>query len=115
MVCSGLGAFTAASLACGMSTGPDMLIAARFGQGIGAAVVSAVSLGMIVALVPEPAQQAKAIGAFSFVGAAGASTGLVLGGALTQAVSLPAILFVNVPIRVAGRPSRLRAPAAGRR
>src|SRR5260370_24884700 len=87
MVCSGLGAFTAASLACGMSTGPDMLIAARFGQGIGAAVVSAVSLGMIVALVPEPAQQAKAIGAFSFVGAAGASTGLVLGGVLTQAAA----------------------------
>ncbi len=114
MFCSGLAAFTAASLACGMSTGPQMLIAARFGQGIGAAVVSAVSLGMIVALVPEPAQQAKAIGAFSFVGAAGASTGLVLGGVLTQAVSWQAIFFVNVPIGILAGLSVIRVLAADR-
>src|SRR5258708_17263459 len=80
MFCSGLAAFTAASLACGMSTGPQMLIAARFGQGIGAAVVSAVSLGMIVALVPEPAQQATAIVAFSFVPPPVASTAFRLVG-----------------------------------
>src|SRR5258708_4875994 len=55
---------------------------------------------MIVALVPEPAQQAKAIGAFSLVGAAGASTGLVLGGVLAKAVSWQAIFFVNVPIGI---------------
>ena len=69
MFCSGLAVFTAASLACGMSTGPQMLIAARFGQGIGAAMVSAVSLGMIVALVPEPAQQARIFSVRSVSGA----------------------------------------------
>src|SRR5215475_7943328 len=47
MFLSGLAAFTVASLACGLSTGPAMLIAARFAQGIGGAMVSAVSLGMI--------------------------------------------------------------------
>jgi EmrB/QacA subfamily drug resistance transporter len=106
MFLSGLLAFTAASLLCGLSTGPAMLTAARFTQGIGGAMVSAVSLAMIVTLFPEPAERAKAIGAFSFVGAAGASIGLVLGGVLTQAVGWHWIFFVNVPIGI------LVAPAA---
>jgi EmrB/QacA subfamily drug resistance transporter len=96
----GLAVFTAASLVCGLSTTPAMLIAARFAQGIGGALVSAVSLGMIVTLFPEALEQAKAIGAFSFVGAAGASIGLVLGGVLTQTVGWHWIFFVNVPIGV---------------
>src|SRR5215472_17772964 len=68
MFLSGLAAFTVASLVCGLSTGPAMLAAARFAQGIGGAIVAAVSLGMIVTLFPEPQKRAKAIGAFSFVG-----------------------------------------------
>ncbi len=100
MFLSGLAAFTVASLLCGLSTGPAMLIAARFAQGIGGAMVAAVSLGMIVTLFPEPWEQAKAIGAFSFVGAAGASIGLVLGGVLTQTVGWHWIFFVNVPIGI---------------
>jgi MFS family permease len=47
MLLAGLTLFTAASLACGLSAGPAPLIAARFAQGVGAAMVSAVSLGMI--------------------------------------------------------------------
>jgi MFS family permease len=93
----GLAVFTAASLLCGLATSPAMLIATRFAQGIGGAMASAVSLGMIVTLFPEPREQAKAIGAFSFVGAAGASIGLVLGGVLTEAVGWHWIFFVNVP------------------
>jgi EmrB/QacA subfamily drug resistance transporter len=100
MFLSGLAVFTVASLLCGLSTGPAMLIVARFAQGIGGAMASAVSLGMIVTLFPEPRAQAKAIGAFSFVGAAGASIGLVVGGVLTQAVGWQAIFFVNVPIGI---------------
>jgi EmrB/QacA subfamily drug resistance transporter len=98
MFLSGLAVFTAASLLCGFSAGPAMLIATRFAQGIGGAMVSAVSLGMIVTLFPEPREQAKAIGAFSFVGAAGAAIGLVLGGVLTQTVGWHWIFLVNVPI-----------------
>jgi len=94
----GLAVFTAASLLCGLATSPAMLIAARFAQGFGGAMASAVSLGMIVTLFPQPREQAKAIGAFSFVGAAGASIGLVLGGILTETVGWHWIFFVNVPI-----------------
>jgi MFS family permease len=100
MFLAGLAAFTVASLLCGLSVGPAMLIAARFAQGIGGAMVTAVSLGMIVTLFREPREQAKAIGAFSFVGAAGASIGLVLGGLLTETVGWHWIFFVNVPIGI---------------
>ncbi len=98
---TGLIVFTAASLLCGLSVSQPMLIAARFVQGAGGAMASAVSLGMIVRLFPEPPGQAKAMGAYSFVGAGGASVGLVLGGVLTQALSWHWIFFVNVPIGVA--------------
>jgi EmrB/QacA subfamily drug resistance transporter len=100
MFLAGLAVFTVASLLCGLSAGPAMLIAARFAQGIGGAMATAVSLGMIVTLFPGPREQARAIGAVSFVGAAGASIGLVLGGVLTEAVGWHWIFFVNVPIGV---------------
>jgi EmrB/QacA subfamily drug resistance transporter len=101
MFVAGLAVFTVASLLCGVSTSQDMLIATRFLQGVGGAMASAVSLGMIVTHFPEPRERAKAIGAFSFVGAAGASIGAVLGGILTQAVSWHWIFFINLPIGTA--------------
>jgi EmrB/QacA subfamily drug resistance transporter len=101
MFVAGLLVFTAASLLCGVSTGPAMLIAARFVQGVGGAMASSVSLGMIVTHFPEPRERGRAIGAYGFVGAAGASIGAFAGGVLTQAVSWHWIFFVNLPIGVA--------------
>ncbi len=95
---AGLAVFTLASLLCGFSGSPEMLIAARFVQGVGGALSSAVILGMIVTMFPEPGEQGKAIGVFSFVASAGASIGLLAGGVLTQALSWHWIFFVNVPI-----------------
>src|SRR3954463_15842698 len=95
---SGLAVFTLASLLCGLSGSPEMLIAARFVQGVGGALSSAVILGMIVTMFPEPGEQGKAIGVFSFVASAGASIGLLAGGVLTQALDWHWIFFVNVPI-----------------
>src|ERR1035437_9250329 len=94
---AGLATFTAASVLCGVSTNEQMLIAARFVQGIGGAAASAVSLGMIVTLFPEPRERGAAIGAFSFVGAAGASIGQVLGGSLTQALGWHWVFFLTLP------------------
>jgi EmrB/QacA subfamily drug resistance transporter len=96
----GLGVFTVASLLCGAAQTQEMLIAARFVQGAGGALASAVILGMIVTMFPEPADQAKAIGIYSFVAAAGASIGLLAGGVLTQAINWHWIFFVNIPIGV---------------
>src|ERR1700693_4374513 len=96
----GLAMFTAASLLCGLSISQPMLVAARFVQGIGSAVSTAVILGMVVTMFPEPAERAKAIGIFSFVASAGASIGLLAGGLITQAVSWHWIFFVNLPIGI---------------
>jgi MFS family permease len=98
MFLSGLVVFTLASLACGLATGPAELITARFIQGIGGAMASSVTLGMIVRLFDSPAEQRRAIGAFSFIGAVGASAGLIIGGVLVQLASWHWIFFVNVPI-----------------
>ncbi|MEU4114767.1 MFS transporter [Kitasatospora sp. NPDC028055] len=97
---AGLGLFTAASLLCGVSQAPAVLLASRFVQGIGGAVTSAVTLGMVVTLFPQPKERAKAIGVYSFVQSAGGSLGLLAGGALTQTISWHWIFFVNVPIGI---------------
>jgi EmrB/QacA subfamily drug resistance transporter len=95
---AGLGVFTLASLLCGAAQSQGWLVAARFLQGIGGAMTSAVILGMIVTMFPAPREQAKAIGAFAFVASAGGAVGLLAGGLLTQALSWHWIFLVNVPI-----------------
>jgi EmrB/QacA subfamily drug resistance transporter len=97
----GLGIFTLASLLCGAAQSQEMLIGARFVQGIGGAMTSAVILGMIVAMFPQPGEQARAIGIYAFVASAGASIGLLAGGALTEAINWHWIFFVNLPIGIA--------------
>ncbi|HEY3953593.1 MAG TPA: DHA2 family efflux MFS transporter permease subunit [Streptosporangiaceae bacterium] len=98
---TGLALFTAASMVCGVATSQGMLIAARFGQGVGGALTSAVILGMIVTMFPGQHEQAKAIGVFAFVASAGAAVGLLAGGVLTQVLNWHWIFFVNLPIGVA--------------
>jgi EmrB/QacA subfamily drug resistance transporter len=98
---AGLGVFTVASLLCGVAESQGLLIVARFIQGVGGAMTSAVVLGMIVTMFPEPREQAKAIGVFSFVASAGGSVGLLAGGVLTQGINWHWIFFINVPVGVA--------------
>ena len=97
----GLTIFTIASLLCAASPAQGVLIGARFIQGIGGALSSAVILGMIVTMFPKPAEQAKAIGVYGFVASAGGSIGLLLGGILTQAISWHFIFVINLPIGIA--------------
>ncbi|WP_330178760.1 MFS transporter [Nocardia sp. NBC_01503] len=92
--------FTAASLLAGAANSPAMLIAARFLQGVGSAIASAVVLGILVTMFTEKGERARAIGIFSFTGAAGASIGQVLGGVLTDALNWHWIFLINVPIGV---------------
>jgi EmrB/QacA subfamily drug resistance transporter len=95
---AGLGVFTAASLLCGLATSQLLLITARFVQGAGGALTSAVILGMIVTMFTDPRERARAIGVFAFVASAGAAVGLLAGGVITQLLSWHWIFFVNLPI-----------------
>src|SRR3954449_8120682 len=98
---AGLAVFTTASLVCGLAQSEAVLVGARFVQGVGGALTSAVILGMIVTMFPEPREQAKAIGVYAFVASAGGSVGLIAGGVLTQALDWHWIFFINLPIGVA--------------
>jgi EmrB/QacA subfamily drug resistance transporter len=95
---SGVMLFTLASLLCGLAQDEKLLIAARFIQGLGGAVSSSVIIAMIVSEFPEPAARAKAMSAYIFVAVGGGSVGLLVGGAVTQAIDWHWIFFINIPI-----------------
>ncbi len=95
---AGLAVFTTASLLCGIANSQGLLVGARFVQGIGGAMTSAVILGMIVTMFPQPREQAKAIGVFAFVASGGGSVGLLAGGLITQTINYHWIFFINLPI-----------------
>ncbi len=97
---TGLAVFTTASLVCGLSSTQGMLVGARLLQGVGGAMTSAVILGMIFTMFPEPRELAKAIGVFGFVASGGGSIGLLAGGVLTQTLNWHWIFLVNVPIGI---------------
>jgi len=98
---TGVVLFTAASALCGLAPSQGVLIAARFAQGIGAALQASVILAIIVTEFPQPADRARAMSAYVFVAVAGGSLGLLAGGALTEALSWHWIFFVNLPIGIA--------------
>jgi EmrB/QacA subfamily drug resistance transporter len=97
---AGLSLFTVASFACGLSPSQGVLVVARVIQGFGGAVVSAVSLSLMMSLFVEPAERAKAMGLFGFVAAGGGSIGVLMGGVLTDLLNWHWIFLVNVPIGV---------------
>ncbi len=109
----GLAVFVASSLACALANSPWMLVGARLAQGVGGALTSAVVLGMIVSLFPEPHERAKAIGVYGFVASAGGSVGLLAGGILTSALDWRWIFLVNIPVGIATAVATLRYVDAG--
>jgi EmrB/QacA subfamily drug resistance transporter len=97
----GLVVFSLASLACGLAPSGPLLVGARAVQGLGAALVDALSLSLIVSLFTEPAARARAMGFYGFVNAGGGSLGVLAGGVLTSAFGWHAVFLVAVPIGAA--------------
>src|ERR671916_3004092 len=110
----GLAVFTTASLVCGLAQSQEVLVGARFVQGVGGALTSGVILGIIVTMFTDAREQGRAIGVYSFVASAGASIGLLAGGILTQGIDWHWIFFVNSPIGIATAVLALRLIANDR-
>jgi EmrB/QacA subfamily drug resistance transporter len=101
LLLSGLALFTAASLLCGLSSSQAELVSGRFVQGIGAAVISSTSLGLIATLYPDPRERVRAMAVYAFVAVSGGSIGLLLGGAVVEALNWHWIFFINLPVGIA--------------
>ena len=97
----GIAIFTLASLACGMASSGEALIAARVAQGVGAALMSPATLSIIAVTFP-PRQRGTAIGIWAGTSALALALGPLIGGLLTEHASWNWIFFVNVPIGVLG-------------
>ena len=96
----GLGIFTVASLACGLSQDIVMLNTARAVQGVGAAIMFAVSLALLAHAFPNPRERAGALAAYGAAIGASFAVGPLVGGLLTSGLDWQWIFLVNLPIGV---------------
>jgi EmrB/QacA subfamily drug resistance transporter len=94
----GMALFLLASVVGGIATSPWMLVGARAAQGIGGAAITAVALPLVWREFQEVSTCAQALALYALVSAAGSSTGALLGGALTSALSWRWIFWINLPI-----------------
>jgi MFS family permease len=99
---AGLALFTAASLCCGLSVSPEMLVASRAFQGLGAAITAPAALSIITTIFAEGPERDRAVAAWTAVAAGGGAAGLLLGGLITDSLGWEWIFFVNVPVGAAG-------------
>jgi len=98
MLAAGLLLFSASSLVGGLATAPEVLVAARLAQGIGAAMMAPATLAVINTSFTEPNTRAKAFGAWSAAGGLGGLAGAIAGGAITTGLSWRWVFLINVPI-----------------
>jgi EmrB/QacA subfamily drug resistance transporter len=97
----GLGLFSTASLLGGLAQSALWLVAARVGQGLGAALVAPAALSLVMTIFAPGPDRNRALGIWGAVAGSGAAAGAILGGVLTDLFGWPAVFFVNLPIGVA--------------
>jgi EmrB/QacA subfamily drug resistance transporter len=104
----GLVGFAAASLVGGLSTSQGTLIVARAVQGLGGAVVAPTTLAIITTTFDEGYERSRALAVWGAMGAVGGSTGVLLGGVITELLGWQWILFINVPVGLIGAVGAMR-------
>jgi MFS family permease len=112
----GLALLILASLVCGWAPSAGVLIAARAGQGMAAGLLLPAALSLVTSTFRLTEERNKALAAWSAVGGAGATAGLLLGGLVTVTLGWQWIFFINVPVGGAMlllSPLLLREPPAG--
>jgi MFS family permease len=98
LLVAGLWVFGAASVLCGLATSPVMLVAARFVQGVGAALMAPTIIAMLTAIYADGPARTRALGLWTAATAAGGVSGIVAGGVLTQYLGWRSIFLVNIPL-----------------
>src|ERR1700727_2518756 len=99
---AGFAIFTAASVACALSPGAAILIAARAVQGFGAAILVPNSLALLSHAYPDDKARGRAVGIWAAGASLALTAGPLVGGGLIALVGWRSIFLVNLPIRLAG-------------
>jgi EmrB/QacA subfamily drug resistance transporter len=97
LLLAGICLFTVASILCGVACTLALLIAARAAQGLGAAVMMALTMALVSESVPK-AKIGSAMGLLGTMSAVGTALGPTLGGVLIASLGWRAIFFVNLPL-----------------
>jgi EmrB/QacA subfamily drug resistance transporter len=111
---AGLVVFVIASLACGLSSGEAQLIGARAAQGVGAALMSAAALSILVVTFAKGKERNLALGVWGAVSGVAGALGVILGGAFTSGPGWEWVFFINVPIGIAAGAASLHYVALHR-
>jgi EmrB/QacA subfamily drug resistance transporter len=98
MLITGLFVFAGASLAGGLAQSESLLVAARFVQGAGAAMLSPAALSSLTTIFRTDSDRHKALGAWAAVSGLAGAAGVLFGGLLTEGPGWRWVLFVNVPL-----------------
>ncbi|MGH2960275.1 MAG: MFS transporter, partial [Solirubrobacterales bacterium] len=110
-----MGAFVLASAICGFATDATTLTLARGAQGLAGAFMSPAALSILLATFTEDKERAKALATWSALTALGATTGILLGGAITEAISWNWIFWINLPVGIVTMVAAARTVPAGER
>ncbi|MEU9133984.1 MFS transporter [Kitasatospora sp. NPDC048540] len=110
---AGLVLFAGASLACGLATGPQQLIAFRVVQGVGGAAMFATTMALL-GHAYQGRDRGVAFGVWGAVNGAAAAAGPILGGLLTEHLDWRWIFYVNLPVSVVAVAVTLRVVAESR-
>jgi EmrB/QacA subfamily drug resistance transporter len=97
----GIAVFGVSSLVCAAAQGQGLLLGARAVQGLSAAIISPASLAIIASTFDEGPERNRAMGMWSAMAGLGGTSGVLLGGTLTQAFDWPAIFLINAPVAAA--------------
>jgi EmrB/QacA subfamily drug resistance transporter len=97
----GVALFVGSSLLCGLAWSAQVLVAARVLQGIAAAIMAPTALSLLTTVFEEGPERNKALGIWGGIGGVGATSGLLIGGPITEGLGWEWVFFINVPVGLA--------------
>jgi EmrB/QacA subfamily drug resistance transporter len=98
MFMAGVALFAGSSLICGFAWSEQVLIGARVLQGTAAAIMAPTALSLLMTVFEEGPERNKALGIWGGIGGVGATSGLLIGGPVTEGLGWEWVFFINVPV-----------------